>query len=221
MNIVGHAVVTKENETRKLWMWGNNNWSCTGGFASEVPKEVSIEGIDLKNLYIFISGQMSILAQEDNSMFLAGNISNSGSTIVVNGVNKPLASYTKFSIKDYLSIDENVSFKKIVRNEVLGNNLYQMSDYSIYGLGNQSLLGLGTTNTEYLTKPQKINTPEKFIDIVGGKNFYIAITEDGKVYGTGSNSNGVLGRWMGIDRKQPNSRYKTAFDWVECPELEI
>ena len=59
------------------------------------------------------------------------------------------------------------------------------------------------------------------VQLASGNGFYIAIKSDGTVWGTGTNTYGILGRWIGIDRKQPNSRYKTAFDWVECPELEI
>ena len=36
-----------------------------------------------------------------------------------------------------------------------------------------------------------------------------------------SNLYGILGRWKGESRTQPNSRYRTALEWVECPELEI
>ena len=68
---------------------------------------------------------------------------------------------------------------------------------------------------------QEIPNIDKIVQIVAGNGWYIAIDKEGKVYGTGSNTYGILGRWIGIDRKQPNSRYKTAFEWVECPELEI
>ena len=61
----------------------------------------------------------------------------------------------------------------------------------------------------------------KIETIVGGNGFAIGITADGKVYATGNNSLGVLGRWIGVSRGDSNSRYRTAFDWVECPELEI
>lgn len=50
--------------------------------------------------------------------------------------------------------------------------------------------------------------------------WFVAVKSDGSVWGTGSNLYGVLGRWAGGERKV-SSRYKTAFDWVECPELEV
>ncbi len=33
------------------------------------------------------------------------------------------------------------------------------------------------------------------------------------------NELGILGRWKGAPRSA--GRYRTAFEWVECPELEI
>ena len=54
-----------------------------------------------------------------------------------------------------------------------------------------------------------------------GTGFFIAVKNDGSVWGTGSNVYGILGRWRGADRNSPNSCYHTAFEWVECPELEI
>ena len=82
------------------------------------------------------------------------------------------------------------------------------------------MLGINSTSASALKTAQKLPL-ENVVQIVAGNEFAIAVTKDGKVYGTGSNVNGILGRWIGIDRNSPNSRYKTAFEWVECPELEI
>ena len=217
----GHGAITNVNGTKKMYLWGNNNWSCIGGYESEVPKEVTISDLNLEGANIFIQTQMGIIGQADKTMYLSGGVTHSGSLTVVNGVDRYYFGFVKLTIKEYLNSSESLSIRKIVSNNGLGNNLYQMEDYSLYGLGDQSKLGIGVTDTTYLKTPKKIETPETFVDIAAGENFYIGITEDGKVYATGSNINGILGRWIGVDRKTPNSRYKTAFDWVECPELEI
>jgi len=62
---------------------------------------------------------------------------------------------------------------------------------------------------------------KNIVQITGGGDAFFAIDSEGRVYGTGSNIYGLLGRWKGSDRTSPNSRYRTAFEWVECPELEI
>ena len=72
-----------------------------------------------------------------------------------------------------------------------------------------------------MTETRELTGINEVEQLVAGNGFYIAVKKDGTVWGTGLNINGILGRWIGIDRKQPNSRYKTAFEWVECPELEI
>ena len=116
------------------------------------------------------------------------------------------------------SFGENI-IKCAHANDV--SSMYLTESGKAYSVGTKSLLGIGETDsTTYILDLQQSKI-ENVIDIVAGNGFYIAVTKDGKVYGTGSNTYGVLGRWIGIDRKQPNSRYKTAFEWVECPELEI
>ncbi|MCX4302817.1 MAG: hypothetical protein OSJ66_02210 [Clostridia bacterium] len=91
---------------------------------------------------------------------------------------------------------------------------------NLYGWGPKAYLGIGESSYQdnYTITKLPIND---VADISVGPNWFIVVKKDGTVWGTGSNINGILGRWIGIDRKQPNSRYKTAFDWVECPELEI
>ena len=90
----------------------------------------------------------------------------------------------------------------------------------VFGYGNAKYLGIGSQLND-LTETRELTGINEVEQLVAGNGFYIAVKKDGTVWGTGLNINGILGRWIGIDRKQPNSRYKTAFEWVECPELEI
>ncbi len=91
---------------------------------------------------------------------------------------------------------------------------------NVYGWGQQNYLGMNVTESSLIKQAEKLPI-ENVVQIVAGNGFFICVKDDGSVWGTGLNTYGVLGRWIGIDRKQPNSRYKTAFEWVECPELEI
>lgn len=92
---------------------------------------------------------------------------------------------------------------------------------NVYGWGASSYLGIGISDTSArYYEPIKLPI-SNVTQITSGNGFVIAIKEDGTVWGTGSNTYGILGRWIGVDRSTPNSRYKTAFEWVECPELEI
>ena len=120
-----------------------------------------------------------------------------------------------------LNLNDNEKVKNVVLQG--GSSALFLTDKNrIFGYGPGNRLGLGITDgdkleTRYISSLEGKN----IIEISAGTDYYVAVGADGKVYGTGSNLYGVLGRWIGIDRTSPNSRYKTAFDWVECPELEL
>ena len=93
-------------------------------------------------------------------------------------------------------------------------------DGCLYGKGYKNLLGLGITTSE--TTDDFVRLPiENVAQITGNAECFIAVKEDGTVWGTGKNTYGILGRWVGTDRNMANSRYRTTYDWVECPELEL
>ena len=103
-----------------------------------------------------------------------------------------------------------------------GNSTYFLSDSgNLYGCGAKNLLGLNTIDTTQQMTPSQLLNSSDISQIAGGPGWCILVKNDGSVYGTGSNYYGVLGRWVGVTRNSPNSRYRTAFEWVECPELEI
>ncbi|WP_107950460.1 LamG-like jellyroll fold domain-containing protein [Lysinibacillus parviboronicapiens] len=66
-----------------------------------------------------------------------------------------------------------------------------------WGENNYGQLGLGDTIKRKINEKEKIQLPEKIIDIVVGKNFVIALGTSGKVYGWGDNASGVLAETMG------------------------
>ena len=107
--------------------------------------------------------------------------------------------------------------------DVVGNNYNMLaltSNGRLFGYGYANQLGINNTSST-LTETMEIQGMTDIIQIAQGNGFYIVVKSDGTVWGTGSNAYGVLGRWVGTDRNSPNSRYRTAYEWVECPELEI
>lgn len=86
--------------------------------------------------------------------------------------------------------------------------------------GPNSVLGLGKNSSEWVDKFTYLNIDNiSSLHVLNG--LIVVVKKDGTVWGTGSNSNGVLGRWIGVGRSTTGSRYKTAINWVRCPELEM
>ncbi|MNP61314.1 Regulator of chromosome condensation (RCC1) repeat protein [compost metagenome] len=90
---------------------------------------------------------------------------------------------------------------------------------NLYGWGTQKYIGIGNSSEEIVNTPEKLSI-SNVKKIICGNNFFIAVKNDGTVWGTGNNSNGVLGRWIKSDGTYSNSNFETAFEWVRCPNLE-
>ena len=210
--------VIKENDIYKFYVWGLNDGGLgTGGKNYEMPTEIT-------NLPFEISKIQKIIPAQRNGYIITndGKLYTTGLNVVngfgLTGCGSSSSSWIVFD--DALIGNEKV--KDIVSSTTSNNSGVILTETgNLYAFGVKSAIGVGTSSLEYYTTPVKINTMSNISSIVGGKEWYVAVDIEGKVYGTGSNTYGVLGRWIGIDRKQPNSRYKTAFEWVECPELEI
>ena len=126
----------------------------------------------------------------------------------------------KFSVYN-LILSSNELTEKIISSN-LNSALFLTNSGRIFGYGLANRIGEGTTSSDLISVKEISGLNDKeIIDFSVGTDFYVVVSSDGKVYGTGLNSSGTLGRWIGIDRTSPNSRYKTAFNWVECPELEL
>lgn len=114
------------------------------------------------------------------------------------------------------------SNEKVI-NVVVGNEenycLYLTDKGNLYGWGNGRYLGKsGTAGTMY-------NIPSKLLDnvsqVCSGDGFIVVVKKDGSVWGIGDNKYGQLGRWRTSTKTSANSRYKNAYEWVECPDLEL
>ena len=222
-NLNVQKVKTGENKSLAIIDENNNLYVC-GNDARMLGLNISTQQ-KINNLLkvddatnvkqIFNSRPASIVLMKDGSVYIDGGYY---------GVSQ---SYTGIGRgKDQL---ENVSSlfngKKISKfSNSLQVAMFLTDDGEVYGYGQRNILGINNTSGSITDQIQKLpigSAGEKVSQIVVGNRYAIAITNTGKVYGTGSNMYGILGRWIEIDRKSPNSRYKTAFEWVECPELEI
>ncbi|MCX4302993.1 MAG: hypothetical protein OSJ66_03150 [Clostridia bacterium] len=216
--------VRKENGKFELYTWG-----CADGAAIPRRSLVPVKWNDGDTAFADaievnlweISYDKSYIGIKKNNSYDLRVCGRHGYGDTVNGLGMTVYTYTSIPYEN----------QNIVKNCVAAGHgttfMFLTEKGELFGFGKRSTLGIGTTDTTSEPKPIKLsvndsNGTECEVDsITAGNGFYIAITKDGRVFGTGNNNYGVLGRWIGIDRKQPNSRYKTAFEWVECPELEI
>lgn len=120
--------------------------------------------------------------------------------------------------------DIDVDNQKVIDNAIQYRNYGSIAlkeNGEVYGCGPLYILGINETNSTERNYFYSKLPLDNISQVVAGNGWFIAVSKDGKVYGIGSNNYGILGRWIGVDRKSPNSRYKTPYLWVECPELEI
>ena len=200
-----------------LYGWGvNYGNSCGGsGVSLKLPTKFEltneINGVDNILKLSAPTWQRSFILTKTGEFYLSGTWANPS----YDGGHEATAYFSKYTYN--LSDDIKIIDAVKMNDE---NGLLVSSTGLLYGWGNANYLGINKPTNER-REMQEIPNIDKIVQIVAGNGWYIAIDKEGKVYGTGSNTYGILGRWIGIDRKQPNSRYKTAFEWVECPELEI
>ena len=207
-------VVTEEG----IYTWGANYYNSYLEM-SYVPVKSKINNDFNKNdiRKIGVSMELSVILKNDGSIFLNG------------GCLKQVDGYLGVNFGNNCFENKNSSFDgKAVENfSICDRNAayFITDDGALYGYGYKKLLGIGDISDGCTDIIQKLKVGEKdnevVTQVVAGNQCTFVVTKSGKIFATGSNIYGVLGRWIGIDRKSPNSRYKTAFEWVECPELEL
>ena len=204
--------VTNNNE---LYCWGHNNGRPLGmGSAPKLPS-LNTDTTFSNVVEIISNSNQTYIIDDTNNIYGTGP--NDTFTNNVNGFGE---NKYKFELLNSSNGSDEL-FKNMVSLDGFATSIALTDDGKIYGFGKKSKLGKGTTDETFLEIFDILPEMNNVLQIAGGNGWFVVITKDGKVYGTGSNTYGILGRWIGIDRKQPNSRYKTAFEWVECPELEI
>ncbi len=204
--------------TNKAYGWGVN-WGGELGFGGEfplTPKEFNFDsktvssGNDVASL-IVTGGTRSFLLTKVGKFFITGMHDNGTWNGGFTGISNKFVEYT-YNLPNG---------EKIVDFDVIDSStVILLTDTGkLYGYGPSKVMGIGKSdgtniNMQYLGI-------DDVISITAGKGYFIAVKKDGSVWGTGNNVYGTLGRWAGSDRKKTNSRYRTAFEWVECPDLEL
>ena len=187
-------------------IWGFGQWRKWIQEANaNIPTKV--ESVTTKIVGLYAKNRQSYILDENGKLYYSGD----GAFHIGAPAN----------VGDYKEWTGNINGEKV--KDIVGNRnnyIVLTENGNLYGWGTENKLGKGTSSTNLISEPEKLPITD-VEQIVAGPNWYVAVKKDGTVWGTGLNINGILGRWIGIDRKQPNSRYKTAFEWVECPELEL
>ena len=211
--------LTKDND---LYTWGRNDGKALGNSWSNVPKLYTGSTINSNNISkIFASRYQSYLlecdAENQQTFFYTGTDHVSGNTGTGTTPNKNTY-WSEFSLELFF-YGENV--RNLVSSDGICDYLLLTTNGNLYVWGKNNRIGVGLEDATIQRTARKVSNMNNVVQITAGNGFFIAVDKEGKVYGTGSNQYGILGRWIGVDRNTPNSRYKTAFEWVECPELEI
>lgn len=203
----------KENN---LYGWGNNYGNILGmpgnNEGVEVPTKVDLdESIDVKNIIKVVGSDYqagSIILSKDGKLYVVGNASK------YTGIENS-TSFTK--------LDYNFNNEKILdfsRGYNANYTIVLTENGNLYGWGAKKALGIKDSSNSYTDFIVKLPI-DNVKEILTGSNFAIAVKNDGTVWGTGSNANGVLGRWIDKNGNYASSNFETAFEWVRCPHLEM
>ena len=195
-----------------LFAWGeniDNQFEVLGTL--RVPTEIKIDGVEAKDIKKCVTSfHITVVILNNGGVYINGGSGRED-------VGESLDTSNKFVNYDKYFNGEKVIDCVVLRGEAV---LFLTESGNVYGYGTEKYLGNNSMSTRYNKEITKLNISD-VSQIAVGKGFFICITKDGRVFGTGSNNYGILGRWKGVSRGSSNSRYKTAFEWVECPELEI
>lgn len=215
-----NLAVRHTEEGYELWLWGRRDGNAIPAY-SEVPikwsrSDATVKDADSLKIWSISYDKSYIGYEKDNvyHLMVCGREGYAGPT----GVGATVGNFTELSYNDTSTV------KNFVCGSRATSYMFSTASNKYYGFGLKKLMGKGITNNDKENSIVGIDLgldSSTVIGIAGGNGWYIVTTSDGKVYGTGSNTYGILGRWAGVGRGESNSRYKTAFNWVECPELEI
>ena len=211
-------MLTSEDDGVHLWFCGYADGNSTGGNGSayiptDITSTVSFNCNDICR--IFTNRGQSWIILDSGEIYVSGSFSDSRGA---SGLNFDASKFTKIE-------QEKFNNEKII--DVVSCDSYQSSviflteNGNLYASGMRSRIGIGDDSNSFIFDIVRVESMSKITKVSGGFHFFIAVDDSGRVYGTGDNSNGVLGRWKGTDRNLINSRYRTAFEFVECPDIEI
>ena len=197
---------------QKVWIWyGTTTW----GEQYNTPYEIDLSSISssLRNNIkdaICNNAFHFLILTKDGQVWSRGNAPSSGT-----GVN-----HSNFQQIPQSSFDN----KKIVKIVTSGYDrkafIALAEDGTLYGWGpDSSILGLGITSTVAQNTPIKLSI-DNVKDVIGTASGFIVTKNNGEVWATGNNANGIFGRWISSDAKYAKTVNQNAYEWVRCPSLE-
>lgn len=223
-NYCNRYAVTNVKGTRTFYYWGKEDFGLVGE-SQETPTPVTSSNLpfDLSKLSKIAGGwRISYFLDTDGNIYSEGI---NRETYGINGLGVE-SRQTLQQIPRSKFNDENV-IDVVSCGQRLQGTIALTDEGNLYGWGKKDYIGLGNKSEyqTYIQTPVLLDTPflngrRTITSITGGNNFFVVTCSDGTVWGTGNNSSGILGRWIGVERGDSNSRYRSAFTWVECPELE-
>ena len=221
------SVVTSEGE---VYMWGNNSrgslgyWPSSDDKVVSKPKKISELNSEFSQKLKEDGGALKVkfrlyrrcfILAKNGTLFVLGREDLDNGQVYEGNCSKYVVSdYIKYTNIKELEEDEKIVDMATINDEKV--LIVLTNKGNLYGYGEKNRIGLGSNST--LAEMQKLNLTD-VVSITGGPGWFVAVKKDGTVWGTGSNANGVLGRWAGSDRSK--GRYQTPSEWVECPELEL
>ena len=203
----------------KLYVWGMNyGFADKNTFTSATPKECSFPSAvgNVNNIkqWQVVDTFRSHIVGNDGKLYMSGKWYH----MTDGGFIGKTTDFQEFNVGfDQLNSGENIIS---VAASGISDAIMLTNQGRIFGFGSAAKLGIKQTSGKVSNQLVSGNLVD-IVQITAGNGFYIAVDKNGKVFGTGSNNYGCLGRWKYGNRQQANSRYRTAFEWVECPELEI
>ena len=196
----------------KVWIWyGNTNWENIYNSPYEINlSEISSTLVNNIENVICNYGPTFLILTKDGQVWSRGYAPGTGT-----GVN-----HSNFQQISQNSFDN----KKIVKIATSSDNrmafIALAEDGTIYGWGeDSSILGLGITSTVAQNTPTLLPI-SNVKDVIGTASGFIATKNNGEVWVTGNNANGIFGRWISSDAKYAKTVNQNAYEWVRSPSLE-
>ena len=195
----------------KVWIWyGGRDWGKTYNTPYEIDLlEISSSLVNnIKN--VICNMDNFFILTKDGQVWSRGYAPGSGT-----GVN-----HSNFQQIPQSSFDN----KKIIKIVTSGYDrrafIALADDGSLYGWGpDSSILGLGITSTVAQNTPTLLPI-SNVKDVIGTASGFIATKNNGEVWVTGNNANGIFGRWISSDAKYAKTVNQNAYEWVRSPSLE-
>ena len=213
----------KTEKGYELWYWGCCDGNCIPS-KSTVPVQwgnneliSNAEKVDLFGIY-YDKSYIGYKKNGEYHLMVCGRHNPNSENGGANGIGRTVTNFTEVRFSD------NGDIIGFTCGSVGQSFIFTTSNNKYFGFGFKKLLGIGDSSDDVEEDIVEVKfdlNNSKINGIAGGNGWYVVTTSDGRVFGTGTNKYGILGRWKGVGRGESNSRYKTAFNWVECPDLEI